>query len=36
MKKLLTLIWVGFLGVRFEVCVCGGGGKITSPQAKTR
>ena len=24
----LTLIWVGFLGVRFEV---GGGGKITPP-----
>ena len=24
----LSLIWVGFLGVRFEVCVyvCGGGG----------
>ena len=21
----LTLIWVGFLGVRFEVCVCVGG-----------
>ena len=26
----LTLIWVGFLGVRFEV-VGGGGGKITAP-----
>ena len=28
----LTLIWMDFLGVRFEVCVCvcgGGGGKIT-------
>ena len=28
----LTLIWMGFLGVRFEVCVCvwrGEGGKIT-------
>ena len=26
LKIWLTLIWVGFLGVRFEVCVCGGGG----------
>ena len=26
MKSFLTLIWVGFWGVRFEV---GGGGKIT-------
>ena len=25
-KIVLTLIWVGFLGVRFEVCVCVGGG----------
>ena len=32
----LTLIWVGFLGVRFEVGWGGGGqGKIT-PQSKTR
>ena len=30
----LTLIWVGFLEVRFEVGG-GGGGKIT-PQSKTR
>ena len=29
----LSVIWVGFLGVLFEVCVCleGGGGKITPP-----
>ena len=25
-NSLLTLIWVGFLGVRFEVVVGGGGG----------
>ena len=28
----LSVIWVGFLGVLFEVCVClEGGGKITPP-----
>ena len=34
----LTLIWVGFLGVLFEVCVCvcgGEGGGLKSPQSKT-
>ena len=24
----LSLIWVGFLRVRFDVCVCGGGGEV--------
>ena len=30
---ILTLIWVGFIGVRFEVR--GGGGKTTPPLSKT-
>ena len=35
----LTLIWAGFLGVRFEVCVCvcgGGGGEMTPCQKLVR